>query len=220
MSQIGLFSLLGYRKKIERSFSDVIHWRYASGREVEGEKYETILGSYDGRVAEPLLDSLYRGLSEAMTNCHHHAYINVREDGLNSKPTERTWWMFSQEKDGVLSVAFCDLGVGIPATLPQKQPSIWRTIVSLGQAGSDSEIIAKAVESSLSRTGKAYRGKGLRQLLEAVQAARSPDAMMMIFSNRGRYLYQNGATDLRDYADSILGTLILWRLPVVQRSLV
>ncbi len=217
LKQIGAFDLMHYHKRINPSFSDVIHWRYASGHQVEGQKYENILGSYEGRVADTLLGSLFRGITEAMTNCHHHAYIGVRSDGMAYQDVQKNWWMFSQEKDGFLTVVFCDLGVGIPNTLPTKKPGIWQRIMSAGKAGSDSSIIEKAVEDSVSRTGKRYRGKGLKQLLEAVQDMQG--GALQIFSNRGCYNFIDGKVTLKDFSESIMGTLIHWRVPIIQQEL-
>lgn len=217
LKQIGAYDLMGHRKKVASTFSDVIHWRYASGHQVEGEKYENILGTYEGRVAESLLGSLFRGITEAMTNCHHHAYIDVRPDGLDYQDKVRNWWMFSQERNGYLSVIFCDLGVGIPVTLPTKKPNLWDKVRSLGKAGSDSCIIEEAVVDSVSRTGKRYRGKGLKQLLEAAQETHG--GVLTIFSNRGCYNFADGKVTLKDYAASIMGTLIHWKVPIIQREL-
>lgn len=217
LKQIGAYDLMHYPKRINPSFSDVIHWRYASGHQVEGQKYENILGSYEGRVAETLLGSLFRGITEAMTNCHHHAYIGVRPDGLDYQDVQKNWWMFSQEKEGFLTVVFCDLGVGIPNTLPTKKPGIWQRIMSAGKAGSDSNIIEKAVEDSVSRTGKRYRGKGLKQLLEAVQDTQG--GALQIFSNRGCYTFAKGKVTLKDFTGSIMGTLIQWKVPIIQQEL-
>lgn len=217
LKQIGAYDLMRYNKRINTSFSDVIHWRYASGHQVEGQKYENILGTYEGRVAETLLGSLFRGITEAMTNCHHHAYIDVRPDGLDCQNIQKNWWMFSQEKDGFLTVVFCDLGIGIPNSLPTKKPNIWERIMSAGKAGSDSSIIEKAVEDSVSRTGKRYRGKGLKQLLEAVKDTNG--GALRIFSNRGCYTFHDGKVVLKDFTGSIMGTLIQWKVPIIQREL-
>lgn len=217
LKQIGALDLMHYKKLVKPSFSDVIHWRYACGHQVDGQKYENILGSYEGRVAQSLLGSLFRGITEAMTNCHHHAYIDIRPDGLEHQDVRRNWWMFSQEKDGYLTVVFCDLGVGIPATLPTKKPNLWQKVLSGGKAGSDSGIIEQAVVDSVSRTGKRYRGKGLKQLLEAVQETDS--GALRIFSNRGCYTFHKGRVKLTDYPGSIMGTLIQWKVPIIQQEL-
>jgi len=214
LKQIGILALLNCHKKIAPTFSDVIHWRYALGHQVEGEKYINILGSYEGRVAETLLSSLFKGVTEAMTNCHHHAYIGIRPDGLNYQDQKRNWWMFSQERNGYLSVVFCDLGVGIPTTVPAKKPGVWKKLLSMGKAGSDSSIIEEAVQDAISRTGKGYRGKGLKQLIDAVRAY--DDGNLIILSNRGSYMFTNAKVQLRDYGNSIFGTLIQWRVPITR----
>lgn len=214
LKQIGVFDLLGCRINVVPTYDDVIHWRSASGRRVEGEKYEDILGTYDGRVAEPLLDSLFRGLSEAMTNCHHHAYILPRNDESEEPDANKNWWMFSQERDGFLSVVFCDLGAGIPRTLPLKKPALWQRLLLRGPEVSDSDAIDLAIESSISRTGKRYRGKGLKQLLEAVQV--SPENSLYVFSNYGCYTFADGKKELRRFSTSIQGTLVQWRIKIPQ----
>lgn len=216
LKQIGVFDLANFHKKITAKFSDVVHWKVATGCQVDGSKYDDILGAYEGRVADPLLSSLFRGITEAMTNCHHHAYIATRPDGLGIEAEPRNWWMFSQERGGALTVVFCDLGVGIPVSLPKKKRGLWETIVSLGKAGSDSSVIDHAVTHSRTRTGKHYRGKGLKQLLEA---ARESKGTLRIFSNRGCYTYHDGKTHLRDFSESIMGTLIQWKVPIVQQEL-
>lgn len=217
LKQIGIFDLIGYKKIVNPRFNDVIHWRQASGNMVEGSKYENIMGTYDGVMADTLMSKLFTGITEAMTNCHHHAYIAIRNDGLGVMNEERMWWMFSQENNGSISVAFCDLGVGIPTTVPIKKPRLWDLIFSLGKSTSDAAIIEQSIEDSISRTKKKYRGKGLKQLLSAIQD--SPSGQIKIFSNRGCYTYANGKATIRDYPDSIMGTLIQWKLPIIQGSL-
>lgn len=216
LKQIQLFDLFRYRKRIIATFKNVRHWRYATGHCVDGEKYESILGAFEGQVADALLDRLFRGITEAMTNCHHHAYILPRQDGLSVQPAMKDWWMFSQENDGYLSVVFCDLGVGIPTTLPVKRPGLWKRITGRGQVG-DGEVIKQALEDSKTRTGKSYRGKGLKQLLEAAQMFEG--GSLRIYSNGGCYTYERGQEKVREFGNSILGTLIQWKVPIVQSNL-
>ncbi len=95
--QIGLFSLLGVTNGVVPKDDDVINWRFAHGHKVEGERYEDVLAEYDGDIAVPLQENLFKGIPEAMTNVLNHAYDVAREDGIgvvNSKD----WWMFSRRK--------------------------------------------------------------------------------------------------------------------------
>lgn len=215
LSQIGVYDLVGHTSKIMISHPDVINWRYANGDEVLGEKYDEILGHYDGVILESIASGLYLGITEAMTNCHHHAYIDKRDDGLNIKEIKKNWWMFSQEKDGVLHVAFSDLGVGIPVSLPIKRPGLWGNIKKkFGIKPSDGAIINEAIIESKSRTGKSYRGKGLKQLVEAIES--TEDAKLLLYSNKGLYTHVDGVSKVFNFRDSIYGTLIYWSVPVSQ----
>lgn len=214
LKQVGIFDLVGYRRKIETTYSDVIHWRSANGHEVRGEKFDEVLGHYDGQITEALSQKLYLGFTEAMTNCHHHAYIDVRPDGLNVKHEPKEWWMFSQEKDGWLTVVFCDLGIGIPGTLPIKKPSLWKRILGFGSQ-LDAHAIQEALIESRTRTGLHHRGKGLKQLVDVI--AKVGNGEVNIFSNRGCFTLKSGSESIfqfKDNKDNICGTLINWRVPL------
>ncbi len=215
LKQIGVYDLVGHTSKVQLSHPDVINWRYANGDEVVGEKYDEILGHYDGVIHETLASGLYLGITEAMTNCHHHAYIEKRGDGLNIGEDEvkKNWWMFSQEKDGVLHVVFGDLGIGIPKSLPIKQPGLWGNIKKkLGLSPRDADVINEAILESKSRTGKSYRGKGLKQLVEAIET--TDDAELLLYSNRGLYTHVDGESKIYNFRNSIYGTLVYWSVPV------
>lgn len=212
LKQVGIFKLLEFRKKIEPTFADVIYWRSASGREVDGEKYDSVLGNYEGRIADVLEKKFFRGLTEAMTNCHHHAYIDIRPDGLNALDEPKEWWMFSQEKEGWLTVVFCDLGIGIPGSLPVKKPSLWQRIKTTFGKNLDAHAIQEAITDSRTRTGKHHRGKGLKQLIDVVSSASG--STVDIFSNRGCFTIKSGEETISQFKDSILGTLIHWSVPI------
>jgi len=210
--------MLSHKSNIQITREDVIHWRHAHGNEVDGSKYDDILGSYDGQIPASLATGLFKGITEAMTNCHHHAYLDERDDGTGIRDAYKNWWMFSQKKDGYLYVDFCDLGIGIPRSLPTKRPALWRQIISLGKAKQDGAIIKEAIDDSKTRTGMSHRGKGLNQLVEAI--GQIPGASMMILSNKGCYALEHGKQPLvLEYNKSILGTLIAWKIPIDEHTL-
>lgn len=211
LKQVGIFDLVGYRKKIETTHADVIHWRSAKGHEVTGEKFDDVLGHYDGQITDALSKNLYLGFTEAMTNCHHHAYIGVRPDGLNVANEPKEWWMFSQEKDGKLMVVFCDLGIGIPGTLPIKKPTLWQRIQIFGSQ-LDAHAIQEAIGESRTRTGLHHRGKGLKQLVDVI--AHLDGGQVNIFSNKGRFTLKSGSERISQFKDDIYGTLIMWQVPI------
>ncbi|WP_303900767.1 hypothetical protein [Thiohalomonas denitrificans] len=213
LKQVGIYELLGFDSKIKPSHDDVVNWRHAHGHGAQGKKYDEILGHYDGIIPNRLAEGLYVGITEAMSNCHHHAYIWKRKDGLNADPKSKDWWMFSQERDGKLTVVFCDLGVGIPETLPVKRPALWKRLIALQKRPKDGKAIEAALKESRSRTEKHYRGKGLKQLVNAIE--QFPAARLLIMSNKRCYDYiANGNTRVVNYRDSILGTLIQWTVPI------
>lgn len=217
LQQIGLFRIFKYRYTGVRSHDeDVVHWRFAKGIKVEGSTYEHLLGPYNGRITEALQSKLYVGLVEGMKNVRHHAHLQTRKDSLNVSNDIQNWWMFSQERDGFLSVLLCDLGVGIPDTLPVVHHDAYSALVRRLQLKSaqlnDSEIINEATQLMATRTGKDYRGRGLGQMVNAITKEFS--GKVHIYSNRGCYTNDSGTIQLREYANSILGTLVYWKVPL------
>ncbi len=197
----------------------MVHWRTAHGQKAEGEKSGNLLDEYAGQIAKDLMSALFVGVTEAMTNVHHHAYIKpsehckvadyCRKDAENGGG----WWMFSQKKDGYLHVVICDLGVGIPGSLPERRPKLVERLLSLGQGDKDSKYIEHAVEDSVSRTRKHHRGKGLGQIVNGL-LEHSQDSNILIHSNRGYFRRDKDGVKTYDFKDSILGTVICWRTPL------
>lgn len=214
LQQIGLSRLLRTKNQTECLDGDVVNWRSARGQGALGEKYDEILGFYEGRITESLQTELYTGITEAMTNAHQHAYIGPRGDGISTDPGYRPWWMFSQEKDGKLSVVFCDLGVGIPASLPHTRPRLWHLMDRFNMT--QGRQIEGAVRDSRTRTKKQHRGKGLRQIIETISSCKGGKAL--ILSNKGWYSIQSGVPATGDFTDSIMGTVIYWQMPLPLRS--
>lgn len=213
VKQTGLAKILRTSVKAKVKDHDVVYWKCAAGQQVLGQRCDEILGPYNGVIAEALSDHLYRGLTEAMTNAHHHAYLDQRGDGINLDLSYRPWWMFSQEKDGLLNVVFCDLGLGIPATLPIRHEKWWGYVKRFGlDLKGEGKLIQGAVRNSQSRTRKLHRGKGLRQIAETVNSA--PKGRVHIFSNHGLYTLEGGVENTYDYNESIMGTVIQWRMPL------
>lgn len=161
LQQIGVYKICHHPYRGQPNRHDVVHWRVARGHIVDASQYASAIEEHEGKLAPPLVDGIYRGLAEAMTNVCHHAYIEQREDGLKHEGSH-DWWVFSQARDGYLYVALCDLGVGIPRTLPSTNQNLYMALKSkLGVKPADSECITAAIEESRSRTGRRERGKGL-----------------------------------------------------------
>lgn len=213
--QIGLHKLLGIRKpksKNTNKYDDVLNWKVAYGNVVNNEQCAPTIEAYEGQLAEPLIDGIFKGLAEAMTNTVHHAYTDIREDGLNHKPTTNNWWMFSQARDGELTVVFCDLGIGIPRSLPKTHPSLLDKLLSVFGKVDDHQCIASSVELNATSTKMPGRGKGLANIIEI--ASKNRAGSVIIYSNRGVYKLSPDATKpvSCDLKNSILGTIICWNV--------
>lgn len=212
LQQIGVYEICQHIYHGKTYHRDVVHWRVARGHVVDASQYAETIEIHEGRLAEPLVRGIYRGLAEAMTNVCHHAYIEQRNDGLDHDGSH-DWWVFSQAKDGHLFVALCDLGVGIPVTLPKTNPGLISKLKAItGFEPLDGQCIKAAVEDSRSRTGKPERGKGLGDIIRAVSGVTGGRAM--VFSNRGCYTLRSGKEGYGNYRDSILGTLVSWSMPI------
>ncbi len=212
MKQIGLLSLLNFRNTIRTSYDDVVKWKFTTGNNVDGSEYENILKHLDAALDERIQKDLFKAFSEAMTNTHQHAYIDERPEGPVFKSNE-SWWSFSQVKDDILHVVFCDLGIGIPGSLPTAQPGWFLTIQKMFPDGQDDgKVIREALSISKTRTGLEHRGKGLGQLFAAIKDIDA--GYFSILSRRGGYLFEGGKERTRTYKESIGGTLIEWKLPL------
>lgn len=215
LEQIGIYHRLGIKCDTVPVDENVIHWRPASGVLSDGQTSGTLLDNYDGRLAEGIRRGLYAGIVEAMTNTVHHAYDG--EEGRRLKQSiGRRWWMLSQEKDGQLTVAICDLGIGIPRSLPRSSSFPHKAVRELwsvlGLDNSDASAIRVAIEMGKTRTKLKGRGKGLSDIVDAVNL--SPEGSVYLASNRGVFTCHKGTTKARNHSNSIRGTLVHWVVPV------
>ena len=223
LQQVGILDILRCKaRQPEQNFEEnVRHWRFASGLQVEGAKLEELSAAFEGKIADALMTDFYDGITEAMTNSIQHAYELERNDGITTIDDLKRWWMFSQEYEGFLYVAFCDTGIGIPRSL--KSDTHWsREILgdlmrSLKISGdSESELIKGAIELRTTRTEEQHRGRGLSEILDVVR--NSGKGTFLIHSNRGSYKYDasDESQRLTDFNESIRGTLILWKVPLAE----
>lgn len=214
MCHIGIYSTFE-NPSPEADRDDVKHWRMASGVASEGAKGGAMLEGYEGRLADGLTGDLYAGITEAMTNTVHHAYESNTGQGLRRFIGKR-WWALSQEFGGRLTVAVCDLGIGIPRSLPRSstfsQPlvrSVWR---GLGLDNSDASAIKVALELGRTSTGREGRGRGLSEIVEAANL--SAEGGVIILSNRGVFVDGFGKSYATDDTHSIRGTLVVWSVRI------
>lgn len=222
--QIGLLGLLNkpHRLKVTHEDTTVANWRYASDVSVNQQSAGALMRMIRHQVPNGY-KKLVTGVGEAMDNAVHHAYLRPRGDRLSgiASADERRWWVFAEVLDGWLHIVFCDLGLGIPVTLPEKwaeQIADIAKFTRLSPGKRDSKMIKRALELGRTRTEQDHRGKGLKRNI--LKAAEDLGGRLSVYSNMGAIgidcrggapTYTQGA-----YTESILGTVIQWSIPITE----
>jgi hypothetical protein len=165
-------------------------------------------------MSAQLKSGMWKSLSEAVVNSVEHAYLEARGT-TSTRLGHSRWWMFSQEKDNVLTVAVCDLGIGIPRSLPLRwAPSALQKLLdSVTGEGQDLRAIRAALQVGASSTGASHRGRGLAQIWAELR--NFDGASLMILTNKAMLMWN--AKEKREYAlqysESVFGTMIVWEVP-------
>lgn len=237
--QVGIAALLGRGRGNDRNsfHKNVRHWHAASGCKVNAKDAANVFGSFEGKITPELSRSVYTGITEAMTNCHHHAY-----EGTNIEEGSQKWWLFSREWSEAgkseLQVLFCDLGIGIPASLYRESDQVdagwytrltdwFKTRLPNGRKPNDALKIKAAVEIGQTRTKLKNRGKGLKQMVGFLDQLGDNQSRVTIFSGAGVYRRapKNGKPTEYTHAlctgksTPICGTLINWSIPLPLKGL-
>jgi len=226
LQQIGFFKVIGQPERTPSRQEDVAVWKQLSGNLADGSLAASLLNNLPDTISKRSKAHLYKGAIEAMANSVDHAYP---DDAGDSTDSENRWWMLVGKKQDSITQIVCDLGVGIPFTLPKKHPeSMLKTIFKkIGVLGSgDAELIHASTFIKRTRTNLTHRGKGgadIRSITEHF-----PSALLSIRSNRGCYVvagpthpgkirdgYQEiagakGREWSASYNGSIYGTIIEW----------
>lgn len=234
LKQTGILELLGVSLNFEdMEFDETVkYWKYSSGYKVEMDSAEDMLDDFDDLLSESSSTSIFNSITEAVTNCHHHAYLEKRF--INDPMKAKKWWIFSQEKDNKLSICVCDLGIGIPKSLLRNSENVaedWFSSLKnflkshKEKYDRDSASIKAAIEIGNTRTNLINRGKGLNQIINQISTLCDHKASIAILSNKGSYIINRGMIEDRPltgivdgfslpYKQSIDGTIILWEIPI------
>ncbi|WP_134677529.1 hypothetical protein [Ectopseudomonas khazarica] len=208
---------LGLQPRIEKiEAENVIVWLYEVGDE---DNLDSIVGSLPELLIssgnKALRVAVTSGMTEAVANSSEHAYIHRRKDGTNISVPHR-WWIFARREEDDISVCICDLGIGIPRSLrrtfPEEVASFFYN--KPGKKKDDHRMIELALTVGRSRTGKSYRGQGLKDILKVVKE--QGVGLLKIYSNKGVYIFdgKSGHVTSRSEASNIMGTLVQWRIPL------
>ncbi|MBN8212772.1 MAG: hypothetical protein J0M09_07610 [Xanthomonadales bacterium] len=209
-----IFDAFNHSSRVQPVRDDVVNWRSATSDVIDGKLVGGTLSAYESLKGEKS-KLLYRGATEAMNNVVDHAYIQDRNDGLPSPP-KKSWWLFCMEDEENAVVAVCDLGIGIPRSLPLIYPAeLIRAAaakITRGKIPADSAMIVAAMRLARTRTDVRGRGKGLPDARAIVDAV--PGGKLYIFSNKGLLEYSNRTYTRKDYTLSIKGTVVIWLVPI------
>lgn len=223
LKQIGIHGLTGDRCDIIPEREDVVYWKATKGDTQSGDKYGSLVEAIAERAnrdhAKQLeVSGLWRSVNEAVANSVDHAYKKPRHDGFAGLPDTK-WWMFSQIKDDVFTLAVCDLGCGYRRTINETIPEQFiATCASSFLANNrDALAIDTAMEYGRSGTNQSNRGKGSRDVLSLLQ--KHGDGELTVLSNSGwmRYEYKNSVEKNRGNGTvgiDIGGTIVWWKLPL------
>jgi hypothetical protein len=225
LQHVEIFKKLNFSRPRAVTAENVVHWEVYSGSDADGSAAGRVLERHSQLFDSTLEARLYGGLTEAMTNTKQHAYEESGGDsysrGDGFPDALKNWWMFTQHQreEGRLTVAICDLGMGIPRSLPKDvgvADALKAWLFGHSIQDDDGARIKAAFTVGTSRTGLANRGKGLMEIRSVLDGLHG---RIHIHSNRGYYIYDGDKrAEVRcttfPLKSSILGTLVLWSVPV------
>lgn len=226
MSAMGFFDLLGIKSPLEVTKTFPMEYiKFKSDtKNAKGvtKNFRNDLFGDEIVVKTPPSKGFYRSITEAILNCIEHAYPDTK---IKDKKIKGRWWLCGHyhKPSKKLHVMFCDLGVGIPKTLPRTHGTEKiRAVLSYlkfipGIDADDGLMIQAGMNIGRTSTQKSNRGKGLNDLKKFITIA--GEGVLMVYSNKGVYNYRLGHDGTIDEKSetksrSINGTLIYWNVPI------
>lgn len=196
--------------------SEIVHLNFVSGSFVEAEEITPLREEVTKKeISIPKVDQnkIFRAISEAMLNVHHHAYSGVKHKLPKHSFVKGRWWLGAQfnKKTRVLNFAMYDIGQGIPASMPRNYDLKYLQSFSDSKSSrcTDAELIYAATRPGKTSTKKRHRGRGLPDMHQIVENNRGE---MWIYSGFGRY-YFTGKNSHKNKLDiNCAGTLVLWSI--------
>ncbi len=188
--------------------SDAAVFKVAHGGKAQGPVADELLCFAEARLGKTPGTApwdMYSTIVEAMVNTRQHAYSGA-PDGLPH------WWLMASHdtRNGRVDFAILDNGAGIPATIRKKVIEfVKQGVYTLTGRSQDSELILAALkgEGLRSRTGQAYRGKGLPKMTEYCDRGCIRD--LGVIAGRGHVQWgtKSKSTEL---PQRFRGTLLSW----------
>jgi hypothetical protein len=153
---------------------------------------------------------IYVALVEAMKNAFQHAYPDDLKSIKFDPRIDKRWWMAASidQSRRNIEVAFLDLGITIPGSLPFSW--LWEHLTLEARTGSDLAQIIEALRYGHSRLGEPHRGKGFANIIYPTSLHK--DNYMSILSGRGLCYVGHEKWFGIEMPERFAGTLIRWKL--------
>lgn len=154
---------------------------------------------------------IFRALSEAMLNVHHHAYLGTKYKIGRFKEIKGRWWLGGSffKKDETLYFVMYDIGSGIPSTMPRNYKSYLESFTPKGEVLDDSELILLATQRGKSSTQKGHRGRGIPDMHQIVKDGHGH---LQIVSGHGCYSFNGSFGTKALLPIGCRGTLVIWTI--------
>ena len=220
LTDSGFFKHLKIKSQFGTSESDnnISHLKFRSENYIDAEIISPLsdeVTSKDISIPVRFQKKIFRALSEAMLNVHHHAYPGLKYMTVRRlKDRKGKWWLGAQynKNDGKLSFVIYDMGQGIPATLPRNYKNTYiQKFTNPQQNCNDAELIFAATQAGKTSTNKKHRGKGLPDMHQIIENNRGE---LQIFSGYGHYFYANNNSFKTNRGLQCIGTLVIWTIDV------
>lgn len=154
---------------------------------------------------------IFRALSEAMLNVHHHAYDGVKYQIGRKKDIKGRWWLGGtfNSNDGILCFAMYDVGDGIPATMPRNYRTYLEKFTPAAETLDDSELVYLATQRGKTSTLQGHRGRGIPDMHQIVKDGHGH---MQILSGYGFYSFNGQSGHKFKLPMPCRGTLVVWNI--------
>lgn len=170
-----------------------------------------VMKCLDSSVPVPI----YAPLIESMKNAIEHAYSDIGDDIANYHHFGKRWWMAGSydEDNHCIDIVFLDLGMTIPATLPNSRywTALQRDPVYGQHLNYDAVRTRAAMLYGMSQTGQYQRGKGFQNIVEP--AYHHPKNAVVVISRKAHcFVVHSRRTISIESNIPFAGTLIQWHI--------
>lgn len=187
----------------QHSSTDLIpsdeNFQITTGKKVETETMKALCdfvkSKYNNQMSSRIL---YKMMTELMANTTQHAYTRANIMFFHS------WYVFAENTENEIRVAFMDNGLGIPRTVNKKMGESAKKLFGIDE---EYKLVLSALKGEFrSETKKSNRGKGLPEIYEPNLNGDVKD--LTVISNNAFF----SDKEAKDIKQCFEGTLFYWRI--------